>query len=238
MFTKDCGMGGQASDSAVIARRSPTRVAYCDASLPADLVDFVCTRPESLVTRGKLLRHVGARQTVRLEWASRQFVLKHYGEQSRWHALKRWGRHSRSWSTWKVMHKLADAGIRTPRPVACIENRWGPLRRDSFLMYPYVEGRTLRAHFENQTDEAHTAGFWQQLHDLWQRLRQLRVSLTDTNLSNFIVCETGLVWAVDLDGTRVHRSAYLTAHYQRRAWNRLLRSAATAKRRADQTAAG
>ena len=227
-------MTSQACLSTANVCRSPTRVAYCDASLPADLADILWTRPESLVDRGELLRSVGARRTVRLEWASRQFVLKHYRERNWWRALKRMGRRSRASSTWIVMHKLADAGITTPRPVACIENRWGPFRWDSFLMYPYVEGQTLRSYIEDPASKADLADFWQQLRDLWQGLSQLRVSLSDTNLRNFIVGDGGRVWPIDLDGTRLHRSAFLTAHYQQRAWKRLVRSVASAKRRAAQ----
>lgn len=224
-------MTGQAFQATVTVRRSLTRVAYCDASLPADLARMLWTRPDSLVDRGDLLRSIGKRRTVRLQWSSQQFVLKHYLERNWWRALKRVARRSRSRSTWNVAHKLADAGIPTPRPVACIENRWGPLRWDSYLVYPYVEGQTLRSHLENQAEQAHGSRLLPQLRQIWHRLSQLRVSLSDTNLHNFVVSRTGKVWAIDLDGSRVHRSALVTAHFQQRAWKRLLRSAASSKRR-------
>lgn len=230
-FSSFCMMGGQDTPGSVTVRRSPTRVAYCDASLPPDLADTLWSDPTSLLDRGELLRAVGKRRTVRLEWAARQFVLKHYRERNWWRALKRTGRRSRAASTWIVMQKLVDAGVPTPRPVACVENRWGLLRWDSFLMYPYVEGETLRSYYEQTTDQARTQNLRQQLKALWRQLSRLRVSLADTNLRNFIVGRTGQVWAIDLDGSRLHRSAFLTAHYQRRAWKRLLRSTISSKRR-------
>jgi hypothetical protein len=211
-----------------IVRRSLTRIALCDASLAHDLVDALWNDPEALIAGGEELRFNGARRTVRRTWQSSTYVLKHYVEPTRRHALKQLFEPSRAWSTWKFTERLADSGIATPRPVACVENRWGPLRRDSFLMYPYIEGRTLRSYFSDEAKQS-TAVYerlWQQVHDLWQRLVELRVSLGDTNLGNFIICPNGRLWLIDLDKSRFHRRASAAARHQQRAWNQLLRSAA------------
>ena len=71
--------------------------------------------PAALLDRGEQLRANGARQTVRLAWHSRVYVLKHYAEPTHRHALKRTAQPARAWSTWKFTHRLADAGINTPR---------------------------------------------------------------------------------------------------------------------------
>ncbi len=211
-----------------IVRRSWARIAHCDASLPKDLATVLWHEPAALLGRGEQLRANGARRTVRLTWHSQSFVLKHYVEPTRRHALKQIVQPARAWSTWKFAHRLADAGIATPRPVACVENRWGPLRRDSFLMYPYIEGRTLRSHFaaEVKQSPAVQLRLWRQLNELWQHLVELRVSLGDTNLGNFIVCPAGRLWLIDLDKSRFHRSLRAAAPHQERAWKQLLRSAA------------
>ncbi len=210
-----------------IVHRSMARVAHCDATLPRELSDQLRQQPEALLHRGEQLRSNGARCTVRLAWQSQSFVLKHYVEPTRRHALKQMVQPSRAWSTWKFTHRLADSGVATPRPVACVENRWGPLRRDSFLMYPYVEGQTLRSLFtaEAKQTPAMREQLWQQLHELWQRLVELRVSLGDTNLGNFIVSPAGQLWLIDLDKSRFHRSCYAAFRHQQRAWKQLLRSA-------------
>ena len=62
---------------------------------------------------------------MRLPVHSQSLVLKHYVEPSRRHALKQMVLPSRAWKTWDFSHRLADSGVATPRPVACIENRWG-----------------------------------------------------------------------------------------------------------------
>ena len=156
------------------------------------------------------------------------FVLKHYREPTRRHAFKQLVSQSRARKTWRFAHRLADAGVTTPRPVAYIENRWGPLRRDSFLVYPYVEGRLLQnciAEEAKQSPSVHDR-LWCQIHELWKRLLELRVSLGDTNLANFIVSPDGQIWLIDLDKSRFHRRPKVAAFYQRRAWKQLIRSAA------------
>lgn len=214
--------------TAIDHRRSFRRVAMLNRALPADLAGTLWEAPETLVDRGEQLRANGARRTVRLQWNSQAFVIKHYVEPTRRHMLKQMVQTSRARATWTFTHRLAAAGIATPRPVACIENRWGLLRRDSFLMYPYIEGRTLRSYFAHEAKVSPSLcnQFWQQLRELWQRLLELRVSLGDTNLGNFIVAPAGGLWLIDLDKSRFHRAAAAAAPRQQRAWQQLLRSAA------------
>jgi tRNA A-37 threonylcarbamoyl transferase component Bud32 len=218
----------QTAPREIASRQSFHRAAYYDPSLPHDLVTMLWNDPASLVSRGKPLQAKGARQTVRLEWNSQPFVVKHYREPTRRHALKQLIQPSRAWKTWDFTHRLVEAGVATPRPVACIENRWGLLRLDSFLMYPYIEGRTLRTCIAEDAKQSPTVRdrLWKQIHELWQTLLDLRVSLGDTNLGNFIVSPAGQIWLIDLDKSRFHRAANAAAPHQERAWKQLLRSAA------------
>lgn len=215
------------SPQPIVCRRSFRRIAHFAAALPHDLADSLWRDPETLVGHGEQLRENAARCTVRIEWNGTPYVLKHSIEPTLRHAVRQLIRPSRAWTTWQFTHRLADAGVATPRPVACVENVWGQLRRDSYLMYPYMEGRTLRSIFVNearQLPELH-ARLWRQVHELWQQLLALGVSLGDTNLGNFIVSPDGRLWLIDLDKSRFHRTASAAAPHQQRAWNQLLRSA-------------
>jgi hypothetical protein len=213
--------------SAVATRRSFGRVAHFATDLPAELAEQLWRDPASLMKDGDTLQRTGLRNTVRLTWKSQQYVMKHY-QPSWWHAVRQLPTTSRAWATCSATMKLADAGIATPRPAACIENRWGVLRRDSFLMYPYLEGRTLRSYFKQEAKESRAVAenLWQQLHELFRRLEQLQASLSDTNTGNFIICPAGRLWVIDLDKARFHRLPKIAAIYQQRGWKQLLRSAA------------
>jgi len=216
----------KSSQPEIECKRSTHRVAYFDAGLPADLAERLWHEPQSLVALGEPLRANKARHTVLLSWQSQQFVLKHYNEHTWRHALKQCVSPSRAWSTWSTTHRLVAAGVATPRPVACVENRWGVLRRDSFLMYPYVEGQTLRKCLlaEKRQHPTNAEHLWRQLSDLWRRLGQLRVSLADTNAGNFIIGPNGQLWVIDLDKARFHRVALVAAMQRNRGWQQLLRS--------------
>jgi hypothetical protein len=222
-------MSSQQIQSALptIRCRSLSRVAHFAASLPAELKETLWQNPASLLSQGDDLRKKEARHTVRLTHGSQLLVLKHYVEPTRRHALKQLVQPSRAWKTWEFTQRLADLGVATPRPVACVENRWGLLRRDSYLMYPYVEGETLRHYFyEAKKSPALHERLWRQVNDLWQRLAELRVGLNDTHLGNFIVSPAGQLWLIDLDKSRFFKRAAAATRHQERAWQQLLRSIA------------
>jgi tRNA A-37 threonylcarbamoyl transferase component Bud32 len=225
--SKDGAVTTQFSLPSFTTRRSFSRVAYCHTALPADLVEILWTAPESLLDRGEVLRCKGARRTVRMEWNDQPFVLKRYVEPTWRHAAKQLISQSRAAATWKFTHRLADAGIATPRPVARIENRFGLLRLDSYLMYPYVEGHTLRSYFADEAKQTVSMSerIRQQVHELWARLQELKVSLGDAHSGNFVVCPEGQVWLIDLDKSRFHRAAKTAAARQRHAWKKLVKSA-------------
>ena len=217
----------QCSPASVVTRKSIVRAAHFDATAPDSLADFLWRQPERLVREGETLQRSGLRSTVLLTWDHQRYVLKHY-RPDWWQAAKGLVQTSRAWSTWTTTRALADAGVATPRPVACIENRWGRWRRDSYLTYPYVEGRTLRSYLSNEAKESPALAddLWRQLSELWLLLAQIRASLADANTGNFIVGSDQRVWAIDLDKARFHRSAHAAGRHLQRAWEQLLRSAA------------
>lgn len=217
----------------ISVRRSLRQVAFVDTLLPAELRERLWSEPAKLLAEGSPLRAVGVRQTVELVHDGERFVLKHYVEPSARHALKQLVQPARARRTWRVAHRLADAGIATPRPAACVELRWGPFRRDSYLMYPYVPGQRLASILSGcaaSTPEL-IHHLWDQLADLWQNLRSLRASLGDANPGNFIVAPNGRLWVIDLDKARLHRLAFIAARHQERGWNQLLRITARQNRK-------
>ena len=211
--------------SGIVMRRSWRRVAYFDSTLSADLAETLWQAPHSLLAGAVTLRKVGARSTVRVDRHEQSFVLKHYEEPTFRHAVKQNVSRSRARITWLVAHKMANSGIATPRPVACVENRLGPFRGDSYLMYPYVPGMTLRACLQCEADSPKIGVVREQLLELWDRLKQIRVSLADTNLQNFIVGDSGRLWVIDVDKARFHRMAYVAQFYHERGWNQFSRHA-------------
>jgi hypothetical protein len=215
------------SKSGFIRRQSLTRAAIFDSTLPEDLLEQLWRNPAALIHTGQMMRRTGLRRTVLVNWTSKQYVLKQY-RPTYWHFLRQLPIHSWSAATFKATIKLINAGVATPRPVACVENRWGSLRRDSFLMYEYVEGITLRKYLKRKAKHPRplTESLSRQVHNLWQQLIDLRASLDDTHTGNFIVCPAGRLWVIDLDKARFHRTNFMASRQQERGWEQFIRSAA------------
>jgi len=185
-------MATKIGKSGFLHRDTLLRAAIFDPELPSDLMERLWRDPAAVLASGELMRRTGLRRTVRIDWNSKQYVLKQY-RPTYWHFIRQLL--SRSWAslTFKSTVRLLNAGIPTPRPVACIENRWGNFRRDSFLMYEYVEGVTLRSYLKGKARHARplTESLTRQVRELWQQLADLRASLDDTHTGNFIVCPAG-----------------------------------------------
>src|ERR1700704_2360022 len=117
----------QTATREIASRQTFHRAAHYDPSLPHDLVTMLWNNPASLGNPGKRLQAKGARRTVLLEWNSQPFVLKHYREPTRRHALKQLIQPSRAWKTWDFPHRLLQGGGATPPPPAPVAKSWGLL---------------------------------------------------------------------------------------------------------------
>jgi hypothetical protein len=220
-------MIGQLAKSGFLRRDSLTRAAIFDRTLPDDLIEQLWREPAALIRDGEMMRRTSLRRTVRLDWNSKTYVLKQY-KPTWWHFVRQLPLRSWASATFGATMKLIRAGIPTPQPVACVENRWGTLRRDSFLMYEYVQGVTLRSYLTEKADHPRpfTPSLSRQIRELWERLAELRASLDDSHTGNFIVSPAGRLWVIDLDNTRFHRTAFMASRQQERNWEQFVRSAA------------
>jgi hypothetical protein len=61
------------------------------------------------------------------------FVVKRYNIKSWQHAMGRMWRPTRAQRAWQNAHRLRMLGIATFKPIALIERRLGPMRRDAYL---------------------------------------------------------------------------------------------------------
>lgn len=219
-------MRSQLGRSGFLRRESLTRCAITAPDLPRDLIEQLWRDPEALIRQGEMLRLTGVRRTVRLAWGEKSYVIKQY-RPTWWHFIRQLPMQSWAASTFRVTQRLIKAGIATPRPVACVENRWGTLRRDSFLVYEYVDGITLRSYLYDEGKRARSiaGGLARQIREFWQRVDDLGIGLADAHTGNFIVSPAGRLWVIDLDKTQFHSSQQLAARQRQLAWEKFVRSA-------------
>ena len=234
-----CGHGGAAPDAAQlaasIARAREARLAdylgKClrDCSLfqsaqradrffsmvreEADFLAPVMADPDAWLEQGVPLKRGRSASLALVELEGRKLVIKRYNIKSAGHALSRALRPSRAWHSWIEAHRLRFLGIATPRPLALIERRLGPLRGRAWLVSEYCAGPNLQDRLA--AAENVPAGIGEAVHDLFNQLAEARISHGDLKASNFI-CGGEELSVLDLDAMKRHDSEVAW----RRAWSR------------------
>ena len=130
------------------------------------------------------------------------------------HALSRSWRPSRAWHSWLEGHRLNFLGIATPRPLALVEQRAGPLRGKAWLISEYCDGASLAERYPDP-DTAPPAAELDALGALLRQLVAARISHGDLKATNLLWCD-GTPHLIDLDAMRQHAGEAAF----RRAWEK------------------
>lgn len=128
-----------------------------------------------------------------------KFVVKRYNIRNIWHGFRMALRRTRAAKSWINAHRLRIAGIPTANPVALIENRFGSVRRNSYIITAYVEGPNSIDYFKSQnvsaSDKEHVA---EHIAEVFQSLAQYRIIHGDLKGTNIVISEKRPV-LMDLD---------------------------------------
>jgi tRNA A-37 threonylcarbamoyl transferase component Bud32 len=160
--------------------------------------------PDRAMHAGTLLKDGNTSTVARVDHGTRTLVVKRYNLKNPAHALSRAWRPSRAWHAWRAAHRLAFLDIATPRPLALVEERLGPLRRRAWLLTEYCAGPNLLDLLDPHAtppDDIATA-----LLDTLLKLHAARIHHGDLKATN-LLWHDGRVFLIDLDATTAHRSA-------------------------------
>lgn len=177
--------------------------------------------PDAAMAAGQLLKDGGTCTVAAVGQGERQLVIKRYNLKHWRHALSRAWRPSRAWHSWQAAHRLAFYGIATPRPLALIEERTGPLRGRAFLIAEHCPGDNLLACLDPA--QLPPPELQQALCQLFVTLHRLQISHGDLKATN-LLWHAGEIELIDLDALVQHRSASSFARAWRRDRARLLRN--------------
>lgn len=172
-------------------------------AMPRDEADFlapIVAAPDRWLEGGIPLKQGRTATLALIEHDGRKLVIKRYNIKGAGHALSRSWRPSRAWHAWVEAHRLGFFGIVTPRPLALIERRLGPLRRGAWLITEYCPGIALSDYLTknligNEVEQA--------MGGLFRQLFAARISHGDLKATN-------LLWhgdhpvLIDLDAMRQH----------------------------------
>ena len=187
----------------------------------ADTLAPLLAAPDGAIAAGQVLKDGGTCTVARLRVDERALLIKRYNLKDLRHALGRLWRPSRAWHSWREAHRLLFFGIPTPRPLALIEERYGPLRRRAWLISEFCPGPNLFSHLS--ADCAPAAGEARAIEHLFRSLCRQRISHGDLKATN-LLWDGQRVLLIDLDAVVQHRSAAAHARAWRRDRARLLRN--------------
>ncbi|BAO43059.1 lipopolysaccharide kinase InaA family protein [Thiolapillus brandeum] len=140
----------------------------------------------------------GNSQTV---WRTRlgqgEVVVKRYNLKNWRQALRRAFSRSRASRSWENAHRLRAYHIATPRPLAMIEERWGPLRRRAWLITEVARGTGADRYIPDCPED----GNLQRLAATVMAFGENGLVHGDMKATNFIMSEDS-VQVIDLDSMR------------------------------------
>jgi len=155
--------------------------------------------PDAFMRNGTILKAGNSSTVVRVQVDDCDWVIKRYNIKNPWHALSRCFRPTRAWISWGNAHLLKISGIATPRAIAMIEKRIGPLRSTGYYVCDFVAGTNAEAFFQDDAQDAtakeRVAENFVQLFSLFH---QLNICHGDCKATNFLVKDNE-PWVLDLD---------------------------------------
>jgi tRNA A-37 threonylcarbamoyl transferase component Bud32 len=195
-------LGGSESQR-VRRRRSWTRRLVHVDNLDEDIVERLWHDPADLIRAAQVIQRGNRSVVGRLDAGGQSLLVKEYVPQGVVHALTHLFLPTRARWSWRMAWRMREAGVHTPRPLAIVEDDWGPLNRRAMLVTAFIEGRELH---EVATDATTGRGqldvLANQLREIWQRLGAARITNDDIKANNFMIDGGNRLWLVDLDGAR------------------------------------
>jgi len=194
---------------------------------PLELLRAVGGDIDALLGRGETLKASGRCTVVRLrgvegeDWTARRFNTKGPG-----HTAAHWFLRSKARWCWRNATLLAQAGLATPEPVVCAEERCvGVLRMRSVFITRYVKGQSLwELVATGELADERLMEVAAQFGRIWKTLGRLSIGHGDMKATNFIVDSDNRIWMIDLDSMRVLGNRFMLARLRRQDLERFMRN--------------
>lgn len=199
--------------------RSLTRFLVCERRYDSTAMRGFLEDLDLAMAEGRCLKSGNTATVALIDAPVGPLVVKRYNIKHAWHGLSRLFRPSRAWTSWENTMRLEFLGISTVRPVALIEERWGPFRRRAYFVTEYIDGpdASVLASQENPDVAASSIA------KILKSLSEARVTHGDLKASNFLLSENGPV-IIDLDSMREHTDPMILQRAERKDHERFMRN--------------
>ncbi len=165
-----------------------------------DMQSFL-NRPDDFIAHGKILENGGICTVSKVNLEDCQIIVKRYNNKNFWHFMNRRIRPSRASICWRNAHLLRYNNILTPKPIAILEKRFGPLRSKAYFLTEYIDGCQLLKSMPQMTDQNRLKKIADGMIKIFIKLYKQNIRYGDTKASNFIVSGDN-IYLIDLDSMR------------------------------------
>lgn len=187
----------------------------------ADSLSPIVTDPNTWLKTGMPLKLGKTATLAMITHRGRQLVIKRYNIKGAWHALSRCWRPSRAWHSWIEAHRLGFFGIATPHPLAMIERRLGPFRREAWIVTEYCPGTGFADLLAAYNESQPPGTVLENIQKTFQSLANANITHGDLKASNLLWQDGHLVF-VDLDAMKQHTRLFGFRHAWKKDRQRLL----------------
>ena len=202
--------------------RSFNRYAVCERKYDSAQLKALMANPDAAIARGEVLKKGNTATIALVEGPAGPLVIKRYNIKGYKHLVSRLFRKSRAWISWANTFRLEFLGISTLKPVALIEERFGPLRGRAYFITEFVEGKDATSLVDQDDPKAVSS-----IVEILNGMSEAGVSHGDLKASNFLLTDQGAV-LLDLDSMKEHNQVAVQARAQAKDRERFMRNWATA----------
>lgn len=178
-----------------------------------------------LSTASDFLKKGTSSTVVKCECDGQVLVIKRANMRSRYHAFRRLFQPSRAKKNWDYAQRLKAVGISTFEPIAMVEKRWGPFRRESYFICNFLVGKDLNEGFVNGGIPIHEQEeVADNIVQLVKKLAKEGLYHRDLNLTNIILIDK-TPYIIDLDSMQRYKKSWITAFFLKlKLWYRLMQN--------------
>jgi tRNA A-37 threonylcarbamoyl transferase component Bud32 len=185
--------------SEFLCKRKLKRFAVFDRQLYGEKFEVLWEDPESVLESGRLVKSGRSAEVRLIELGGKKYVIKKYHFKNYIHCFFRSFLPTRAEISWRNGVLLRFLSIPTPRPVALVENRFGPFRGESYIVTEWIDGEHAWAWFvEGERSSESLDQTVGKVTIILNSLRRTWISHGDLKATNLII-SNGEPFLIDLD---------------------------------------
>lgn len=187
------------------------RLIRCQESYYSEAMRVLLDNLDQAIHHAPVLLKKGNSSTVvKLLVNEEEVVIKRANLRNFLHSLRRLFQPSRAKKNWDYAKRLRIANVSTFEPIAMVEKRWGPFRRESYFISNFLTGKDLFDYFSSvNLSHQEKNDLAREVIKLIKKLASAGLYHRDLNLSNIFFMDNQL-YIIDLDSMQRYKKSKIT----------------------------